>query len=376
MPDTLPWPAGAAARRQKRFSATGHRPTARARRRSTSPTPASATATPTSPTSPSGYTTTSRATSTRAATVGEQWVRALHQYYSEPSNYDVIDEKVMIEANMYGLPFYGFGGTPQHAPPVADAAHARRSSAASTRRACPRSAASTSARRRPATARRSSTDPPSRTARRSGRGIDAARCRSSTGRLQPHGLARRDRARHGRARRLGHTASRPTRSTNVKPYKPFPLVRSTLDKPVTRLPEHLLPGELRRRSTATSPSASSTTRPSSTSAASSRTMATGQRAPSRSWTRSAWTSATRTRATTRRRRSSRRARSRTATSITAFVRVGDASGLQPRRDALPRDRRRDLARRAARPRGRRPLDEDVHDRQLEPDPARLRGRRT
>jgi len=51
-------------------------------------------------------------------TIGEQWVRALHQYYSEPSNYDVIDEKVMIEANMYGLPFYGFSGTPHNPPPA------------------------------------------------------------------------------------------------------------------------------------------------------------------------------------------------------------------------------------------------------------------
>ena len=52
-------------------------------------------------------------------TIGEQWVRALHQYYSEPSNYDVIDEKVMLEANMYGLPFYDFGSTPPHNPPPA-----------------------------------------------------------------------------------------------------------------------------------------------------------------------------------------------------------------------------------------------------------------
>ena len=52
-------------------------------------------------------------------TVGEQWVRALlHQYYSEPSNYDVLDEKVMVEANMYGLPFYGFSGTPRNVPPT------------------------------------------------------------------------------------------------------------------------------------------------------------------------------------------------------------------------------------------------------------------
>src|SRR5262249_39293514 len=49
-------------------------------------------------------------------TIGEQWLRALHQYYSEPSNYDVLDEKVMIEATMYGLPFYTFGGTPRNVP--------------------------------------------------------------------------------------------------------------------------------------------------------------------------------------------------------------------------------------------------------------------
>jgi hypothetical protein len=50
-------------------------------------------------------------------TIGEQWVQALHQYYSEPSNYDVLDEKVMVEANMYGLPFYDFGSTPAPAMP-------------------------------------------------------------------------------------------------------------------------------------------------------------------------------------------------------------------------------------------------------------------
>jgi hypothetical protein len=49
-------------------------------------------------------------------TIGQEWVRALHQYYSEPSNYDVLDEKVMVEANMYGLPFYGFSGTPHNVP--------------------------------------------------------------------------------------------------------------------------------------------------------------------------------------------------------------------------------------------------------------------
>jgi hypothetical protein len=56
--------------------------------------------------------------------IGEQWVRALHQYYAEPSNYDVIDEKVMIEANMYGLPFYDITGTPQNVPtPPSPPAH-------------------------------------------------------------------------------------------------------------------------------------------------------------------------------------------------------------------------------------------------------------
>jgi hypothetical protein len=52
-------------------------------------------------------------------TIGEQWVRALHQYYSEPSNYDVIDEKVMVEANMYGLPFYDFGASAPASPGTA-----------------------------------------------------------------------------------------------------------------------------------------------------------------------------------------------------------------------------------------------------------------
>ena len=51
-------------------------------------------------------------------TIGEEWVRALHQYYSEPANYDVIDEKVMIEATMYGLPFYSFTGNPVNVPPT------------------------------------------------------------------------------------------------------------------------------------------------------------------------------------------------------------------------------------------------------------------
>ena len=52
-------------------------------------------------------------------TIGEQWVRALHDYYSTAGLYDVVDEKVMVEANMYGLPFYGFSGVPKSPPPVA-----------------------------------------------------------------------------------------------------------------------------------------------------------------------------------------------------------------------------------------------------------------
>ena len=52
-------------------------------------------------------------------TIGEQWVRALHEYYREAGAYDVVDEKVMVEANMYGLPFYGFSNTPQPQPPTA-----------------------------------------------------------------------------------------------------------------------------------------------------------------------------------------------------------------------------------------------------------------
>jgi hypothetical protein len=54
-----------------------------------------------------------------STTIGEQWVRALHDYYKTAGAYDVVDAKVMEEANMYGLPFYGFGGAHQAARPVA-----------------------------------------------------------------------------------------------------------------------------------------------------------------------------------------------------------------------------------------------------------------
>jgi hypothetical protein len=62
-------------------------------------------------------------------TIGEQWIEALHSYYLTAGAYDVFDEKVMIEATFYGLPFYRFGptvapvtppGPPPLPPPVND----------------------------------------------------------------------------------------------------------------------------------------------------------------------------------------------------------------------------------------------------------------
>jgi hypothetical protein len=41
-------------------------------------------------------------------TVGEQWIDALQTYYLTAGDYDVFDEKAMIEATFYGLPFYRF----------------------------------------------------------------------------------------------------------------------------------------------------------------------------------------------------------------------------------------------------------------------------
>jgi hypothetical protein len=57
-------------------------------------------------------------------TIGEQWVRALHSYYRQAGAYDVVDLKVIAEATMYGLPFYGYStpGTPPTAP-AAPATH-------------------------------------------------------------------------------------------------------------------------------------------------------------------------------------------------------------------------------------------------------------
>src|SRR4029077_7859802 len=57
-------------------------------------------------------------------TIGEQWVRALHSYYRQAGAYDVVDLKVIAEATMYGLPFYGYSapGTPPTTP-AAPATH-------------------------------------------------------------------------------------------------------------------------------------------------------------------------------------------------------------------------------------------------------------
>ncbi|HEV3478450.1 MAG TPA: PxKF domain-containing protein [Gaiellaceae bacterium] len=55
-----------------------------------------------------------------STSVGEQWIEALQSYYLTAGAYDVFDEKAMIEATFYGLPFYRFGGapTPPPAPPA------------------------------------------------------------------------------------------------------------------------------------------------------------------------------------------------------------------------------------------------------------------
>ena len=53
--------------------------------------------------------------------VGEQWIDALQTYYLTAGDYDVFDEKAMIEATFYGLPFYHFktpGNTPPPTPPT------------------------------------------------------------------------------------------------------------------------------------------------------------------------------------------------------------------------------------------------------------------
>ena len=53
--------------------------------------------------------------------IGEQWVDTLQTYYLTAGDYDVFDEKAMIEATFYGLPFYHFrvpGTTTPPTPPT------------------------------------------------------------------------------------------------------------------------------------------------------------------------------------------------------------------------------------------------------------------
>ena len=56
-----------------------------------------------------------------STSIGEQWVDTLQTYYLTAGDYDVFDEKAMIEATFYGLPFYHFttpGSSTPPAPPV------------------------------------------------------------------------------------------------------------------------------------------------------------------------------------------------------------------------------------------------------------------
>ena len=56
--------------------------------------------------------------------VGEQWIDSLTSYYLSAGDYDVFDEKAMIEATFYGLPFYHFrspGSTPPAPQPAPEA---------------------------------------------------------------------------------------------------------------------------------------------------------------------------------------------------------------------------------------------------------------
>jgi hypothetical protein len=50
--------------------------------------------------------------------VGEQWIEALTSYYLTAGDYDVFDEKAMIEATFYGLPFYTFASPGSTTPPA------------------------------------------------------------------------------------------------------------------------------------------------------------------------------------------------------------------------------------------------------------------
>jgi hypothetical protein len=50
--------------------------------------------------------------------VGEQWIDAVQTYYLTAGDYDVFDEKAMIEATFYGLPFYHFKTPGSSTPPT------------------------------------------------------------------------------------------------------------------------------------------------------------------------------------------------------------------------------------------------------------------
>jgi hypothetical protein len=47
-----------------------------------------------------------------SSNLGDNWLDALHKYFLGSAVYDAYDEKVMLEATFYGLPFYHFGTPP------------------------------------------------------------------------------------------------------------------------------------------------------------------------------------------------------------------------------------------------------------------------
>jgi hypothetical protein len=49
--------------------------------------------------------------------IGDNWLNALTSYFLTTGIYSAVDEKVMLEATFYGLPFYHFGSAPTPAPP-------------------------------------------------------------------------------------------------------------------------------------------------------------------------------------------------------------------------------------------------------------------
>ena len=269
---------------------------------------------------------------------------------------------------MYGLPFYGFGGTPQHTPPVATPPAHSISGGVDTAQV---SVAGFNFGATPASDGSSLfTDP----AHLDGSAFGPWTMGTLSVFYRPaQPTASRDVTVPGTVAHGVWVNGLTTHTlANVKPYKPFPLVRSAARQARARLPEHLLPGDRghdqpRRH-----------LRPAARH---------GRRQP-----RSLLPELDREPG-----HRAGRGLDRHGRRLLDLERLHAAAdlpderdserdehhGLRPRRRrfrpepgrrALPRDRRRDLARAAARPRGRRSLDEDLHHRQLEPDPARLRGR--